>query len=71
VRGLEAVKRCESVYLEYYTSVLGVGKERLEQFYGREVVLADRQFVEEQVGTMLADARQKDVAFLVVGDPFG
>ncbi len=29
VKGLEAVKRCSKVYLEHYTSVLGVDKERL------------------------------------------
>ena len=30
VNGLEAVKKCERVYLEAYTSILGVPKERLE-----------------------------------------
>lgn len=29
VRGLEAIKGSERVYLEAYTSILGVGKERL------------------------------------------
>lgn len=29
VRGLEAVKSSSRVYLEAYTSILGVGKERL------------------------------------------
>ncbi len=29
VKGLEAVKRCSKVYLEHYTSVLGVDRERL------------------------------------------
>lgn len=29
VRGLEAVKSAARVYLEHYTSILGVGKERL------------------------------------------
>ena len=37
VRGLEIVKRCEKVFLEHYTSILTVGKEELEKFYGREV----------------------------------
>ena len=35
VRGLEAVKKCDQVWLEAYTSVLCVGVERLEAFYGR------------------------------------
>lgn len=29
VKGLEVVRRCSRVYLEAYTSVLGVGKEAL------------------------------------------
>ncbi len=29
VRGLEIVKKCERVYLEAYTAVLGIGVERL------------------------------------------
>ena len=34
VRGLEAVKKCDQVWLEAYTSVLCVGVERPEAFYG-------------------------------------
>ena len=29
LRGLKAVKSCEKVFLEHYTSILGVGKEAL------------------------------------------
>jgi hypothetical protein len=29
IKGLEAVKRCSKVYLEAYTSILGVSKEKL------------------------------------------
>jgi diphthamide biosynthesis methyltransferase len=29
VRGLELIKQCTAVYLEYYTSVLGVDLKRL------------------------------------------
>ena len=59
VNGLEAVKRCERVYLEAYTSVLGVPKERLEALYGREVVVADREFVEQGIDGMLNEALKK------------
>ena len=70
VNGLEAVKKCERVYLEAYTSILGVPKERLEAIYGREVVVADREFVEQGIDGMLNEALTTDVAFLVVGDAF-
>ncbi|KAK7691977.1 diphthine synthase [Cerrena zonata] len=71
VRGLEAVKGCSRVYLEAYTSILMVQKERLEAFYGKELILADRDMVETESDEILRDADKEDVALLVVGDPFG
>ena len=71
VKGLEIIKTCERVYLESYTSILTCGKKQLEEFYDREVVLADRDLVEQGSDTILDEATSTDVAFLVVGDPFG
>ncbi|CAG8481608.1 3336_t:CDS:2 [Acaulospora morrowiae] len=71
VKGLQAIKSCERVYLEAYTSVLMVSKEKLEEFYGRELILADREKVESQSDEILLNADTLNVAFLVVGDPFG
>ncbi|KAK9373144.1 tetrapyrrole methylase [Lipomyces chichibuensis] len=72
VRGLNVVRKCARVYLEAYTSILmAASKEDLESFYGREVTLADRELVESSSDTILEDADKVDVAFLVVGDPFG
>ncbi|KAF7243543.1 Diphthine methyl ester synthase [Varanus komodoensis] len=71
VKGLEVIKRCSQVYLESYTSILTVGKEALEEFYGKELILADRETVEQEADAILKDAQICDVAFLVVGDPFG
>jgi len=71
VKGLEVVKKCKRVFLEHYTSILTVGKDELEKFYGREVELADRDLVEQGADNILEEAAEEDVAFLVVGDPFG
>lgn len=72
VRGLETVKKCKRVYLEAYTSILmAANKESLESFYRREVILADRELVETGSDDILKDADTEDIAFLVVGDPFG
>ncbi|TCD69404.1 diphthine synthase [Steccherinum ochraceum] len=71
VRGLEAVKSCSRVYLEAYTSILMVQKERLEEFYGKELILADRDMVETESDDILKNANKENVALLVVGDPFG
>ncbi|KAF8765121.1 diphthine methyl ester synthase-like [Argiope bruennichi] len=71
VKGLEIVKKAKRVYLESYTSILTVGKEKLEEFYGREVIVADREMVEQDSDSILQGGREEDIAFLVVGDPFG
>jgi len=71
VKGLEIVKKCDKVYLEHYTSILTVGKHELETFYGREVILADRELVEQGADQFLDESKDLEIAFLVVGDPFG
>ncbi|KAI1357229.1 Diphthine synthase [Xylaria arbuscula] len=71
VRGLEVVKKASRVYLEAYTSILLVDQSVLEAYYGRSIVIADREMVESNSDEILRDAQTEDVAFLVVGDPFG
>ena len=39
------------------------------EFYGKEVIVADREFVEQDSDECIDFAREHDVAFLVVGDP--
>ncbi|PSN49225.1 Diphthine methyl ester synthase [Blattella germanica] len=65
VKGLEIVKSAERVYLESYTSLL------TEQFYGRSLIIAYRELVEQGADEILQGADKVDVALLVVGDPFG
>ena len=72
VKGLEIVKKAKRVYLEHYTSILSCGKEELEAFYERnDIILANRDMVEIEADQILDGAQEEDVAFLVVGDPFG
>ncbi|XP_015109166.1 diphthine methyl ester synthase [Diachasma alloeum] len=71
VKGLEIIKKCERVYLESYTSMLTVGVDALEEFYDRPVIVADRELVETGADEILKDAETSDIAFLVIGDPFG
>ncbi|KAI4221186.1 MAG: hypothetical protein LQ349_007904 [Xanthoria aureola] len=71
VKGLNVVKAASRVYLEAYTSILLVDKDKLESYYGRPLILADREMVESSSDEILAGAATDDVVFLVVGDPFG
>ena len=43
----------------------------MEAFYQKEVIEADRDFVEQGIEEMLEKAKDHEVAFLVVGDVFG
>jgi diphthine synthase len=70
VKGLRLVKSCDVVFLEHYTSVLGVDRQRLEEVYGKDITMADRDLVETQAEELiLGPAVDQKVAFLVVGDP--
>ncbi|KAL9144487.1 hypothetical protein ABFS82_14G299200 [Erythranthe guttata] len=76
LRGLESIKKCSKVYMEAYTSLLSFGLtsdglSTLEKVYGKPIIVADREMVEEKSDDMLLEAQVSDVAFLVVGDPFG
>ena len=72
LRGLKAVQSCSHVFLEEYTSILGaVSKERLRSAYScAKIVTADREMVESGAEHILQPAKDGNVAFLVVGDPF-
>jgi len=68
VNGLEAVKKCDLVYLENYTSVLNCSKADLEKFYGKKIILANRKMVENDDNEIIINSKTKNVAFLVAGD---
>ena len=71
VRGLEYIKQSDYIYMEYYTSILGIDSKKLEEYYGKKIILADREMIE--IGfdkEILEKAKSSKVSLLVVGDPF-
>nr|TKW09735.1 hypothetical protein SEVIR_6G121700v2 [Setaria viridis] len=76
VRGLDVVCSCSKIYMEAYTSLLSLGLNpaalaNLEKLYGKEIMVVDREMVEQRVNQVLLEAADTDVALLVVGDLFG
>ena len=67
LRGLEAIKQCDTLYLENYTSAL-CKREGLEALYGKKIITAERALV-EQTDELLTEAQSKNVGLLVIGDP--
>ncbi|PLW53920.1 hypothetical protein PCANC_03741 [Puccinia coronata f. sp. avenae] len=72
LKGLNTIKQSKKVYLEGYTSVLIDSQlEDLQDLYGKDIILADRDFIETRADEILDEAAEGDVSLLVVGDPFG
>ncbi|MBI2140524.1 diphthine synthase [Candidatus Woesearchaeota archaeon] len=71
VKGLEAIKKADKVYLDIYTSRLSDASiTDLERFYGKKIIPADRNLAENEAEkTILKDAMEGNAAFLAVGDP--
>lgn len=71
VKGLKIVQKADVVFLEDYTSKLGVDADKLEQVYGKKITVADRDMVEQQAEDLFLNpaAENKSVVVLVVGDP--
>ncbi|MBI2102403.1 diphthine synthase [Candidatus Woesearchaeota archaeon] len=70
LRGLEAIKSCDKVYLESYTSILQCSVTDIEKIYAKKIILANRDLSEQGAVQIVEEAKTKNVAFLVIGDPF-
>lgn len=35
LKGMNAIKECDFLYLDIYTSILSISKEKLEKFYSK------------------------------------
>ena len=69
VKGLEAVRKADKVYVEFYTSrLMGASVQDLERLYGKKIHLLSRCDVEVDP-SCLKEALVSNVAFLVGGDP--
>ena len=67
VAGIEAIKKCEKVYLENYTVNFPYSKEELEKVIGRKVITAERELVERL--SIVDEAKENNIALLVYGSP--
>lgn len=69
LKGLEIAKKCHLVYLEQFTSkLMGTNIQKISNLIGKEVIPLDRKAIEE-TQQFIDQAKEKDVALLVGGDP--
>ncbi|MFB6100164.1 MAG: diphthine synthase, partial [Candidatus Nanohalobium sp.] len=66
-KGLEAMESADRVFAEFYTNTETVDLEKLEEETGSEIQKLSREEVEQQ-DTIIEEAGDSDVAFLVSGD---
>ncbi len=68
VKGLEAAKKADAVFAEFYTShLMGTTVEKLEEFFGRKITVLSREEV-EQTPAWLTEGKEKNIVFLTGGD---
>ncbi|HIH38940.1 diphthine synthase [Candidatus Woesearchaeota archaeon] len=70
LKGLETIRKCHSVYLEGYTSLMSCSIDELEKVYGKKIVFLKREDVENEREKITLEARTHDVALLIIGDVF-
>jgi len=71
LRGLNAAKNADTVYAEFYTSIMpGFSLTQLQRLVGKEVKILVRKDLEENADrTILSEAKTARVALLTPGDP--
>ena len=67
LKAANAIRKCNAVFAEFYTSPVKFDLENLEKITGKKIILLDRKQVEEDE-IVLNSAKTKDTAFLVGGD---
>lgn len=68
LKALDAIKKCRKVYLESYTSI-GASAKELGNLIEKSVIIAERDLIENNIETILKEAKNNDIALLVYGDP--
>ncbi|MBI2578720.1 MAG: diphthine synthase [Candidatus Aenigmarchaeota archaeon] len=67
LKGVDAAKNCDAVYLEQYTGIWHGGAAALEKTIGKKISVLEREKVESNF--LINEAKNKDVALLIPGDP--
>lgn len=71
LKGLEAIKRSDYIFLDSYTSMLNVENiKELEELYQKNIIICDRNKIESDDNIILKNCKENEVSLLVIGDVF-
>ena len=68
LKTLDAIKKCKKLYLESYTST-GANIKELKKLLKKDLIIAERELIEDKSLEILKEAKKENVAILVYGDP--
>ncbi len=69
IRALEIIKKSEKIYLESYTTTFPYNIQELEKLIGKKVIISKREIFENKLNELINQAKRKDIAVLIYGDP--
>ena len=69
LKGLEEVRKADTVYAELYTNIWHGDLKILEKSVDKKITIVSRKDVEDNSDRMLKEAKTKNVCLLVPGDP--
>jgi diphthine synthase len=69
LKGIETCRKSDKVYAELYTSAWGGDLSRLEKLIRKKIKVIKRADLEEKSARLVRQAKGKDIAILVPGDP--
>jgi diphthine synthase len=69
LKGIRACRKAERVYAELYTSAWGGNLKNLERLVRKKIKVIARSDLEERSARLVREAKGRDVAVLVPGDP--
>jgi len=69
IEAIETLKSCDEVFVEEYTSLYSEGNvKELEELIGKKLQFLDRNGVEEWFEGKLPDAKEKNIALVIIGN---
>jgi diphthine synthase len=69
LEAISAIKECDEIYLEKYTSQYTQGENsKLEEIIDKKIVLINREEVEINFGNKIKESKNKNIALLIFGN---
>jgi diphthine synthase len=71
LKGLEALRFSNKIFLDSYTSKISEEDiKELSKLISKEIIIANREMLENEALKIIEEAKDKNIAILIPGDPF-